>query len=627
MRRTSFLIALLISLALCSTLVASATDIKPLLSDTKDGLEAELTVTTHESGRSVGLLLAVTNQNAQNVSNLSANLVLSGGLVLEQGSESAPLILQAGESTQLSYTLALPQPEQQTTPPKASIPEGEGEQSGCGSALACGALVAVLAAGGAVLVKKNKKAGVALMLLSVMAVTSVGAVLPASAADTQRNITLSDVVTLDNTEYIIEVRIDYTHSFNETKAEGTEGMEKFEITYYYGPQGADIANEQYIKAIAECGFTSVPINDGGMSTVEEVKQALELFRKYGLTCSGLRDWNLLHAQNVGNSGGSQAEVDAYVAETLNIYKDYLDVIKGWWIMDEPGADSFKGISMTVDAIRRLDPDRATTINLFPTYAKSSQLGTSTYEEYLDKFISQVKPSYISYDHYHFIRNQSPRQGFFTNLELVRDASLQSGLDAMQIILLTEHMSYDDLTLSQIMWEVNTSLAYGMKRISYFTFWLDQGLLNEGWSDACMDCNGKIYPHYYDVQKINKWLLPLGRELFDKTSTAVFHVSRSVEKECEKYTSYGDLGEVNGNNFLVGFFDDNSFMIVNKAYAEIEASTKQLEFLDIERGLQYFDTESAQWRDAEAAGVAVRNETGKLAVTFGPGEGMLFRVQN
>ena len=172
-----------------------------------------------------------------------------------------------------------------------------------------------------------------------------------------------------------------------------------------------------------------------------------------------------------------------------------------------------------------------------------------------------------------------------------------------------------------------SLAYGMKRVSYFTFILDQDLLDQGWDNACMDYKGNKYPHYYDVQKINKWLLPLGEELFDKTSTAVFHISRSVEKECEKYTSYGDLGEVNGNNFLVGFFDDNSFMIVNKAYADIEASTKPLELLDVDSGLQYFDTESAEWRDAEAAGVAVRNEVGKLVVTFGPSEGILFRVVN
>lgn len=626
MRRTSFLIALLISLALCSTLVASATDIKPLLSDTKDGLEAELTVTTHESGQSVGLLLSVTNQNAQNVSNLSANLVLSGGLVLEQGSESAPLVLNPGESTQLSYTLALPQPEQQTTPPKASIPEGEGEQSGCGSALACGALVAVLAAGGAVLVKKNKKAGVALMLLAVMAVTSVGAVLPASAADTQRNITLLDVVTLDNTEYIIEVRIDYTHSFTETKAEGTDGMEKFEITYYWGPHGENMYNEEFIKAIAECGFTSIPLEN---NSVEANKAALALLKKYGLTCSALWDYRINdvagHDRNV-SPDTSQEEVDKVVQAVVADYAGF-DNIEGWWVQDEPTAKRFEILGKIVSAFKRFDPERTTMINLFPTYASSSQLGTSTYKQYLDRFLAEVKPAYISYDHYHFLRNQNPRQGFFTNLELVREASLQSGLDAMQIILLTEHMSYDDLTHSQIMWEVNMSLAYGMKRVSYFTFILDQDLLDQGWDNACMDYKGNKYPHYYDVQKINKWLLPLGRELFDKTSTAVFHVSRSVEKECEKYTSYGDLGEINGNNFLVGFFDDNSFMIVNKAYAEIEASTKQLEFLDIERGLQYFDTESAQWRDAEAAGVAVRNETGKLAVTFGPGEGMLFRVQN
>ena len=202
---------------------------------------------------------------------------------------------------------------------------------------------------------------------------------------------------------------------------------------------------------------------------------------------------------------------------------------------------------------------------------------------------------------------------------------------MLIILLTEHMSYADLTKYQIEWEVNMCLTYGMKRISYFTYWLGAELLAEGWSNACMDTTGKIYPHYYDVQEINEWLLPLGKQLFDKNSTAVFHTRSkgggSLEAGCEAYKSYGNLGEIATDAAVViGFFNDESFMITNRMYTDTENSRNTVEFLDIASGLEYFDTVTESWKDAEADGVVTRNENGILCRTFEPGEGMLFRVK-
>lgn len=626
MKPKGIILTLMLVIAVCCGVLSVAAEerVDPVLYQTKDGIKAVLEV-SEPAGEQIELALCLTNEGAAYVNDVSVELTLPEGFAAEGDGSEIALPLQ-GETVRTVYSIA-PIPKQTAADTTTPAADADGEKKGgCGAAVSAVVFCTALAGGLAVLLKDKRRGGALLVVLALCLSCGVFA-LSASAATTNRTIPLVAVVQYEGQKLVIELDVTYSYTFTETDIKENENsMEQFEITYYYGPQGSDIANEEYIKAIAECGFTSIPINDGGASTVEEVKQALELFRKYGLTCSGLRDWNILHAQNVGNSGGAQADVDTFVAEAVNVYKDYLDVIESWWIMDEPSADSFKGIAMTVDAIKRLDPERDVTINLFPTYAKSSQLGTDTYVEYLDRFITEVKPSYISYDHYHFLKNSTPRRGYFTNLEYVRDASLESGLDAMQIILLTKHMGYSDLTYEQILWEVNTSLAYGMKRISYFTFWLDQGLLNEGWSNACMDCTGKIYPHYYDVQKINKQTAVLGEELFGKTSTAVFHLSRTIEDECEEYTGYGDLGQVDGNNFVMGFFDDGSFMIVNKSYTESVSAVKQLELIDVTDGLQYFDTETAQWKDAEG-GIASRNEAGRYVIPFHAGEGVLLRVVN
>ena len=490
---------------------------------------------------------------------------------------------------------------------------------GCSSSVAGIAAVAsaVAAAFFTVSGKGKNRIRRAVCMALVIAALPFAMLLPTAAADTVRSFTLTDTAG----ELSFTATITYHYDFKEKEVQKTTGMDSFEITYYWGPHGDEIINEEYIKAIAECGFTSIPIEN---NTVENNKTALGLLKKYGMTCSALWDARI---NNIvfGTTAITQAEVDAIITEVAADYREF-DNLRGYYIMDEPAKEKFERLGMVVSALRRIDPDHVGMINLFPTYAKATQLGTPTYKKYLSEFISAVDPHYISYDHYHFRDRNTPRTGFFTNLENVRSAGQNAGLDQMQIILLTKHMSYADLTPTQIEWEVNMSLAYGMKRISYFTFWLDKGLTDQQWTNACMDYTGKKYQHYYDVQEINKWLLPLGRELFGKQSTAVFHLP-SGENGCREYVPYGDLGEVEGKQAVIGFFDDGSFMFVNKRYDEGEKNRMSYTLSDISDGLEYFDTAAAEWRSIDGTSYAAKNESGKYVLTLDPGAGLLMRVTN
>ncbi|MBR6577997.1 MAG: hypothetical protein IKK74_03545 [Clostridia bacterium] len=611
MMKKVYLIAFVLCLSLLLSVCAFAAD-DGVISKTKDGITVNMTLAAENEN--VQLDVEVVNESADDVSNTAVTLTLPEAFELSSGELTTPVALGVGNTQKLSYVIT-----NTDALPETTVPETEPAKSGCGAVISGTAAIFALMISVFFLLK-NPKRGAACLLACLMLVPLP---LPIHAATTERKIVLEDVVIYDEKEYPVSVTVTYDHSFTEAKGVDTKGMEKFEITYYYGPQGQDLCNEEYIKKIAECGFTSIPV-EGYDPTIN--KTALGYLRKYGMTCSGLKDNRLIHAQTLT----SQTEVDALVSETVNDYKDYFDVIKEWWIRDEPSASDFPALARVIDALHRIDPERGTMINLFPTYASDAQLGTNGYQEHLDKYIETVKPDYISYDHYHFQKNTT-RKGFFENIEIIRDTAIKNELDPMLIILLTEHMGYADLTKYQIEWEVNMCLTYGMKRISYFTYWLGAELLAEGWSNACMDTTGKIYPHYYDVQEINNRLLPLGNELFDKNSTAVFHTRTkgggSLEKGCEAYKSYGDLGEIATDaSVVIGFFDDGSFMITNRMYTDTENSRNTVEFLDIASGLEYFDTSSSSWKDAEAGGIVTRNENGVLCRTFEPGEGMLFRVR-
>ncbi|MBE6598651.1 MAG: hypothetical protein E7638_04340 [Ruminococcaceae bacterium] len=410
-----------------------------------------------------------------------------------------------------------------------------------------------------------------------------------------------------------------------------DGMKRFEITYFYGPHNEQLIDESFYEKIADAGFTSIPLEYGN---TELNKKALPILKKYGLTCSALSDSRIdavIGYDRTFSPDTPQEEVDRVISEVVADYAEYTDVIEGWLLQDEPCEARFEILGKVVSAFRRFSPGKLTMINLLPCWAGEVNFGTATYREYLDEFVSQVNPHYLSYDNYHFYEGGGYRaEDFFTNLELVRDKAKECGLDPMVIILLTKHHRYADLTFDQIEWEVNTAMTYGMKRISYFTFILEQYLLDDGWDNSCMNYMGEIYPHYYDVQEINRWLLPLGNELFDKESVGVYHLRKFdwdvLEAECEEYTPTGVLGEVKGDRFVIGLFDDGSFMITNKLWDELDGEYNTFEFVDIKDGLEYFDTTDGQWKDAVAEGFVTRNENGNLTREFHLSEGVLFRVK-
>lgn len=407
---------------------------------------------------------------------------------------------------------------------------------------------------------------------------------------------------------------------NNKPQKSTNGFSQFEITYYWGPHGETALDESYWKAIAECGFTSVPLENG---TTANNKIALTQMKKYGLTCSALWDsriYGLTHSAATPTT----AMVDTIVKAVVADYASY-DNIVGWWLYDEPGSDKFDVLGKITAAFKKYDPKREVFVDALPVYADAAtQLKTADYNEYVDRFLNEIKPTYFCYDHYHFMENEPHRKQFFENFEIIRQKSLDKNLDYMSIVLLTKHLAFANLTRSQILWETNMCLTYGAKRISYFTFILDPDLLADNWDNACMNSvDGTKYPHYYDVQAINKNTAPLGKELFHKRSEAVFHLTEdpeSLENGCQEYTSYGALRRVSGNDFVLGFFDDGSFMVTNKKFEEGDDGKNALTFLSVIVGLEYFDIDTAAWKP-----YTERNANGNYVFNANGGEAMLFRV--
>ncbi len=353
-------------------------------------------------------------------------------------------------------------------------------------------------------------------------------------------------------------------------------MKRFDITYFYGPEPDYLVKPEVLSAIKEAGFTFIPLN----TATEIHKKVLPMLKELGLgaTVQDSRISEIYYKKDF-------AAVDATVKAVVADYAAY-DNLLGYEIVDEPSAADFPMLAALVEAFRRYAPDKETVINLFPNYANPGQLGTPDYETHLTRFIREVNPHFLSYDHYHFLGRESAeltkegigereygireaaqredRAGFFENIESVSAAAKRHGLDAMLIVLLVEHGPYRNLTRAELLWEVNMCLAYGMRRLSYFTYWTPP--YDDYWryTNAICDREGNKMPHYFDVQTINRLLYPVGQGLFEREWQAAFHIGR-VEPGGTLFEGYGDIAAIEGDFGVVGFYDDGSFYLVNGDY--------------------------------------------------------------
>ena len=364
-------------------------------------------------------------------------------------------------------------------------------------------------------------------------------------------------------------------------------MKQFDITYFHGPFSNFVANESVIADIAASGMTLMPLH----YDTEINKQALPILQRFGLKAI-IADPRISEIY----ASGRIVDADSTVKAVVEDYKEFNNVI-GWDIVDEPSETKFAVLSAIVNAFRRYSPTMETVINLFPNYALPEQLGSPDYLSHLESFVNVVRPHLLSYDHYHFLGRENRKKtmeldasvsererqiilsaetlenrgGFFENIEACREVALKYDIPPMLIVLLTEHGPYRNLTRSELYWEVNMCLAYGMKRISYFTYWEPEYDAYWQWQNAMCDTQGNKMQHWYDVKAINEVIAPIGNRLFNTQSKAVFHIGKS-ENGTTEFNAYGVISSIDGNEGVVGFFEDGSIYLVNRDFTNENSFT-------------------------------------------------------
>jgi hypothetical protein len=176
---------------------------------------------------------------------------------------------------------------------------------------------------------------------------------------------------------------------------------------------------------------------------------------------------------------SDEELDRNVRELAEKTRDSQTCV-GYYICDEPGASQFAYLGKVVAAIRRHMPGKLAYINLFPSYAipgesPDSQLQTKDFTTYLERYVADVKPQFISYDNYMVEYSQDLRDAktgasYFHDLVEVRRVALEHGLPFWNIVTCVQiRPATTTPSPANLLLQGWTTLAAGGRGVSWYKY--------------------------------------------------------------------------------------------------------------------------------------------------------------
>ncbi|MHC4568133.1 MAG: hypothetical protein ACYTE3_20515, partial [Planctomycetota bacterium] len=214
---------------------------------------------------------------------------------------------------------------------------------------------------------------------------------------------------------------------------------------------------------------------------------------------------------------ADSEYDPAVVESIAAdYKDH-PALFGYGVRDEPPVELFGRISDISDLFIKLDPSHPPLMDLFPGYAKPEQLGVENYRDYVRRFVDEVDPVVLMYNHYPLKVKRNVDTGWHHDLALFREESRKAGI-AFWVFAQCQGIRGQLRVPSreEIFWQAATALAYGARGIWWYRYWTqppDDGVQEPPRHPGSMiDQHGNRSPSYYNVQVTNRFLRQAGPAL-------------------------------------------------------------------------------------------------------------------
>ena len=200
-------------------------------------------------------------------------------------------------------------------------------------------------------------------------------------------------------------------------------------------------------------------------------------------------------------------------------------VAGYFLADEPGEPDFKALGKAVAAVKKLAPGKLAYINLFPDYATLgapdlSQLGTTTYADYLEQYVRQVHPQFLSYDNYRIPYSLDQKKpeiaaDYYTNLLEIRRVAMEHNLPFWNIVSSNQITPASVPSPANLLLQAYTTLAAGAKGLTWYTYY------SPGYAHAPVDKQGHRTATWSYLKMVNDQVKVLGPLLRPLKSTGAY----------------------------------------------------------------------------------------------------------
>jgi hypothetical protein len=304
----------------------------------------------------------------------------------------------------------------------------------------------------------------------------------------------------------------------------------YPIGLWWPPPPTQTTTQRY-QEIAAAGFNFV-LGGNGVTNDTYNPTALKAAGANNLRYV-LRDSKLTRLiRDYASYSDPQAQMRTRVNELLQRYGGY-SALAGLYLYDEPSTDLFGILGYAREYLQAKNSKQLPWANLYP-YTNNSEtlasLGASSYDDYLQRYRSEVKLPFISFDHYPLVSDTAITASYFQNWAAIRKYSLQSpSVPLWCFIQSVDFRSNDNSYLprrrpneAELFWQVNVSLAYGAKGIQYFTYWTPSSDATTQFGEALVTTGGKLTPLYDYAKRVNNYLKVVGKALLPLTTESVVH---------------------------------------------------------------------------------------------------------
>lgn len=245
-------------------------------------------------------------------------------------------------------------------------------------------------------------------------------------------------------------------------------------------------------------------------------------------------------------------------------------LAGYYLRDEPSRKDFPELGEWARRIQSVDKEHVCYLNLFPTYASKAQLGTETYQEYVETFLKEIPAQFISYDHYPLMKNRVSSKDYYENMEIVAGIAKKAGLPMWAFGLSVAFHDYAIPTLAEIRFQIHSILAYGAQTVQYFTYWTP---VTTTWDfhHAPITSDGKRTVIYDRIKQINFEIQQYANVFVDSKVIDVWHTGEKIPqgtKRIEKLPAPIKVLDTVGDGAVVSLLENENKMylvIVNRDF--------------------------------------------------------------